>query len=600
MKTDEKPKEDYRPEETYIKPENWIDGEVIATDLLIVGTGFAGLWAAITAADKGLKGIAVVDKGSIAKSSNASLTLGGTVYLHPSDDKMEWMRELVESAEYLSRQDMWDDLLTTSNSRLKKLESWGVRYKPFVPLVMPRLKSDGNKHVAIQVGASWKDRTGGRAVTSALTHQMLQRKGLRYFSKTMITRLLTQDGRIVGAVGVHRVTGNVAIFKAKAIILATGQCSFRGQHAVVEIQTGDGYALAYDAGATLTNMEFLAFDIDPGAFGLEGGSLMGTFGCKLINGENRDFMRDYDPVNGTNAHVRVSTRAMAVEARSGRGPIAMDFSSRFYSSVGRHIWRRKVLPPNSWQRLNEYRLTEIGHDVRKKPEPFYAHAFGIIGAVKADVDCSTDIPGLFVAGVTLAHDPGKIKGIESARAMWSGERSALSAYDYVTNALASDLDMNYAELHRQASSRPLSIKGTRTPTEILNALQTIIFDCNVSILKDEVRLNKALLELLAIKENDLPKMYAANPHELVKYHETKNMMLCAELFLRASIERRESRESHYREDFPERNNGEWLKWIEWTKGADGSPSMSFEKVPIESYPIRPPEVSGAASESVMK
>jgi succinate dehydrogenase/fumarate reductase flavoprotein subunit len=591
MKTDEKAERRQRADEKYIKSEEWTEGQVVETDMLIVGSGFAGLWAVITAADKGVKSIAVVDKGSIAKSSNASLTLGGTAYLHPTDDKMEWMRELVESAGHLSRQDMWDDLLTTSYARRKKLESWGVRYKPFVPLAMPRLKSDGNKHVAVQLGATWKGFTAGRAVTSALTHQMLKREGIRYFSKTMITRLLTQDGRIAGAIGVHRITGNAAIFKAKAVIVATGQCSFRGQHAVVEIQTGDGYALAYDAGATLMNMEFLAFDIDPGAFGLEGGSLMGTFGCQLVDGENRDFMRDYDPVNGTNAHVNISTRAMAKEARSGRGPIAMDFSSRFYSLVGRQIWRRKVLPRNSWQRLNEYRLTEVGHDVRKKPEPFYAHAFGIIGAVKADVDCSTDIPGLFVAGITLAHDPGKIKGIESARAMWSGEKSGSSAYDYVTKAPTSDLDMTYAESQRQASLKPLSIEGSKTPAEILTEVQTIIFDCNVSILKDETRLRDALQRLMAIKDNDLPRMYAADPHELVKYHETRNMVLCAELFLRASLERRESRESHYREDYPQRDDRQWLKWIEWTKGADGGPSMSFERVPIESYPIRPPEGS---------
>jgi succinate dehydrogenase/fumarate reductase flavoprotein subunit len=416
----------------------------------------------------------------------------------------------------------------------------------------------------------------------------------------MITQLLTQDGRIAGAIGIHRITGNAAVFKAKAVILATGQCSFRGQHAIVEIQTGDGYALAYEAGATLMNMEFLALDIDPGAFGLEGGSLMGMFGCKLINGENRDFMRDYDPVNGTNAHVRLSTRAMATEVRSGRGPIAMDYSSRFYSLVGRHIWRRKVLPRNSWQRLNEYRLVDVGHDVRQKPEPFYAHSFGIIGAVKAEVDCSTDIPGLFVAGITLAHDPGKIKGIESARAMWSGEKSGGSAHDYITRAPDSELDMNLVEAQRQASLKPLAIDGSKTPSEILTALQKIVFDCNVSLLKDEERLTKALQELMAIKERDLPQMHAAGPHELAKYHETKNMMLCAELFLRASLERRESRESHYREDYPEQDNREWLKWIEWTKGPDGTPSMHFERVPIESYPIRPPEFLTTSSESVMK
>ncbi len=244
---------------------------------------------------------------------------------------------------------------------------------------------------------------------------------------------------------------------------------------------------------------------------------MGIFGCKLTNGQGRDFMRDYDPDNGTNAAVRVSTRAMAQEVAAGHGPIAMDYSSLFYRLAGRRMWRR-FLPRATWQRLNEFRLVEVGHDVRKKPEPFYALVFGIIGAVKAGVDCSTELPGLFAAGITLSQDPGKIKGCESARAMWSGERSGLSATRYLETAPMLDFDLDRAEEERMRALQPLLVEGDKTPDEILGEIQKVIFDYRVSILKRDERLREALNEVAAIEQRDLPRMRARDPHELVKYY----------------------------------------------------------------------------------
>nr|WP_242825018.1 FAD-binding protein [Dehalobacter sp. DCA] len=577
-----------RPVGKYIQSEEWADGAVIETDLLIIGTGFAGLWAAITAADQGVKSIAVVDKGSIGNSSNASMTGGGTFFLHPGEDKMDWMKELVPISDYLSRQDMWDDQLTTSYSRMEKLKSWGLEYKDMIPMVAPRVSIDGFKHVALNGNPVWNGLTAGKAVTGMLRDQMQKRKGIRYFSKTMITRLLKQDGKIAGAVGVHRVNGKAAVFKAKAVIISTGQCSFRGQYAVTEIQTGDGYALAYNAGATMTNMEFLSFETVPGVYGEEGACLKGTFGCRLLNSENRDFMWDYNPKDGLGGPARITTRAMAKEVREGRGPIRMDQTTFTFTLLGQRIWR-SMLIYTEWQKLNEYRLDDTGHDVTEKPEIFYVGSFGIIGAVKADIGCGTTIPGLYVAGITLSQDPGMIKGAESARAMWSGQKSAMSAADYISHAPDVKLDLDYAEAERKAALKPLGRTDGRTPNEILFKLQEIIFDYNVSILKNESRLRDALQKVIAIKESDLPVMTAADTHELIKYYETHNMVECAELYLRASLERRETRECHYREDYPETNNKEWLKWINLTKGADGQPVIALEAVPFDQYPIKPPK-----------
>jgi succinate dehydrogenase/fumarate reductase flavoprotein subunit len=574
-----------RPESTFIKSEEWKDGDIVETDLLIVGSGFAGLWAAISAADSGVKNITLVDRGAIGNSSNASMVMGGCCHFYEGEDINAWIEELIKGSGYLSRQDMWRDLLSTSPSRLAKMQSWGLKYG------VKGLKSDGNKHVFLTMAPSWNNINEGKSVIAMLLDQVQKRKGIKYFSKTFISQILTANGKAAGAIGVHRLIRKAAIFKAKAMILAAGQCSFSGQHVMMEMMTGSGYALAYNAGAVLNNMEFWSYDIDPGGYGLEGGSLLGSLGARVINNKSDEFLWKYDPEFGMDTHVRLSTRAMAMEVKGGRGPITLDQTTEKYRTEGRDKWRNVFLHHGSWQRLNEFRLVEVGHDVTKKMDPFYAFSFGIIGAVKADINCQSTLPGLYAAGVTISHDPGKIKGCESARAFWSGEKSGKMSAEYIRQLKSpAALDMKYAENERKLALAPLDLKGETTPTEILTMLQQAIFPYDVCLLKTEDRLKAALKEITRIKEKELPDMFAENPHELVKFHETKNMLLCAELFLLASIERKESRECHYREDYPVLNNKEWLKWINFTKGSNGAPQISFERVPVEKYPIKPKEV----------
>ncbi len=576
------------PDGSYIKAERPADGEVIETDLLIIGSGFAGLWAAITAAEQGVEHIAVVDKGSIGKSSAAANTLAGTAYLWPGDDKLAWLKELCEGCGYLLRQDIWDDLLETSYSRMKKLESWGLVYEPAFPLAPRRIKTDGNKHIKLTFNPKWnkKGLGAGRAVTGALAERMQSFPNIRYFSKTMITELLKEGDAIAGAVGVNRLTGNAVAFKSRAVIMGTGSCSFKGQHAVVEVQTGDGYALAYHAGATLNNMEFFAFDVDPVNYGFEGGSLMGQFGCRFLNGKHEDFMWNYDPENGSVAHVKLTTRAMSKEVEAGRGPIYLDHSSLFYQVLGKRIFEG-IAPDACWQSLNAKRLEEVGFDPASELRQWIPASFAIIGCVKGDVNCMTDVPGLYAIGITLSTDPGKMKGCESARAMWSGEKSGMDAARYIEGRSEVTLPASTVKARIAAAKAPMAEDGGMTPNEVTRKLQEIVFKARVSILKNEKELTKALDRVIAIRDRDLPKMSAPDPHELAKYHETRNMVLCAELFLRASLERKESRENHYREEYPKMDNKNWLKWINFNKGADNRPVISFERVPVENYPLQP-------------
>lgn len=570
-----------------IEPEAWAHGDVVEADLVIVGSGLAGLWAALTASESGVENIAVIDKGSIGFSSISSLIAGASVYVLPGEDVQGVMGELVQGSGYLSRQDYWEDMLGASAELYDDMTNkLGVEYKG------KRFSSDGNVFTKLISGVTWNGISTGRGIISALIEQLRGREGIRYYSKTMVTEILKDGERAAGVVGVNRATGAALAIEAKAVILATGQCSFRGQHALQEVNTGDGYALAYHAGATLNNMEFWAFDIDPKHYGFEGGSLLGKYGGRMVNRNNKEFMWEVDPVNGSDADVRFTTRAMAQEVEKGRGPIFLDRTTYQFALLGQFGWKSS-LGPGSWRKINDDRMPETGHNALLEPEEYVATSFGIIGAIKADAELSTDAPGLYVSSVALSADPGKTKGIESARAMWSGRKAAKSAAAYLTTQADGALPESYVSERIAAAVQPLSDAAqvdagmAMTPNEITRALHEIIFDYRVALLPRENTLVEALGQVRELKEMADHTMFAADAHELVKYYEVKNLLELAELHLMASIERKETRVCHYREDYPEMDNDTWLKWITFVQGADGQPVMAFEDVPIETYPLKP-------------
>ena len=129
-----------------------------------------------------------------------------------------------------------------------------------------------------------------------------------------------------------------------------------------------------------------------------------------------------------------------------------------------------------------------------------------------------------------------------------------------------------------------------SPDQVCARLQEIMFPYTVSVRKNETTLQKALTRLENIRDNQVRLLYAHNPHELVKAHETRNMVLVAEMCLRSSLERRESRSDHYRSDHPKEDNREWLKWIHVQKGHGGRIDLSKEPIPVETYPFQPDDL----------
>lgn len=568
---------------------------MIEADLLVIGSGFAGLWAAVTARDAGVERVAVVDKGAIAMSSQSKLSAGATVYCLPDDDLDEWVREYAEAQGFLSRQEMLTDILATSGRRLAKLEGWGVSYEKMRGTdEFVRLPSRGFKKVKMMVLPKWRKRVGGSAVVAALRHQLIRRQVSRH-PHYLVTSLLQAEGRIAGALGVHRWTGETELFRAPAIVLAAADCSFRGNYACADAITGDAFRLAYDAGARLSNMEFLCVNTGSPRYGFEGTGIALRFGGKLVDKDGEAFMSRYHP-EGDAAEVGHLVRAMAREAEAGHGP---PFYLDMTGAGGTSFVKMALSSMGGFMPLNIERLAEEGNDIFETPQEWLPAIHSLRGGVRTGVDCESDIPGLFAAGLSQAVDPCLFNGWSSMRAMWAGERAGgAAAKSLATLGSAPPLDSAATEEARRAAAAPAGIPapGASKPDVVLEALQQAIFPAKVSILKTWESLGAALSAIEELRDRALPAMRADDPHELAKAHETANMVAVAEMFLRASLAREESRTDHYRTDFPEMDNERWLRWINIRRDGSGGMALETEEVPLERYAFGPsaPAQSGGA------
>lgn len=556
--------------------------EMINTDLLIIGSGFARLWAALAASEAGVKDIAIMDKASVGRSGMSRMCAGATIYRFPGDDAEAWLRDVAEASHFLSRQDLVAQILDTTYSRFQKLMLWGVKYGR-TPWGAARMPSRGFKMLKMSVGPSYKGEKGGAAVCRALLERVNALK-VKKIGKTVVTGLLLSNGRAAGAVGVNRLSGATVGVKARAVVLALADCSFRGNYACVDAVTGDGFRLAYDAGARLNNMEFLCVNTAPIRYGFEGTGVAARYGGKFLNQDKRAFMKDYY-AEGDKVEIAYLVRAMADEIEKGNGP-------PLYLDMSRPPMRWAMGPMlgssiGGWVQLNLKRLKEEGENIFAKPQEWVAAIQTLRGGARTDENFMTDVPGLFAAGMTQSIDPGLFNGWSTMRAMGSGELAGKAAATFLKEADEVTVSADQVKEAEERALAPMQRGSGADPEKVCARVQELIAPYQVCVKKSEDSLAAALREVLLLRDHDVPALWARDPHELGKAHEAANLVFCAELFLRASLERRETRSDHCRREYPETDNKNWLKWINIRKGSDGRPETAYEDVPLDSYPVRP-------------
>ena len=345
--------------------------------------------------------------------------------------------------------------------------------------------------------------------------------------------------------------------------------------------TGEGGYLAYKAGAELSHNEFMNIWIQPVVFSWEGQTGLLPLGARLVNKDGEDFMKKYYSEKlGPNTDTTYNSRGMAFEARAGRAPIFFDTTPMTQENA------KLMEPVRGWAKINYDRLVkEHGMKFFDGKTRWMPQIMWHSGGPVTGLDYETTIPGMFAACRCKGFDPGVYMG------GWALCTTAVTGYIAGANAARRSRDKKNAVNMTQAcealreAMAPIGRKGIDTK-DIIRESQEIVYPADVCLIKSETSLNNALKRVDYANEL-AARMMAKDPRDLCKYYEAKTMLMRSELFVRSSLLRKESRAGHYREDYPERNNDEWLAWLHVRRGEYNQPVFSKVRVPVEEYPVQP-------------
>jgi succinate dehydrogenase/fumarate reductase flavoprotein subunit len=520
---------------------------VVETDVLVVGGGMAGCFAAIKAKEKGVD-VALVDKGYVGKSGQTPWASCTEVFNPEWGHKLDaWMDQVNTMGEYVNNREWTEIVLKGSYARYQDLVSWGVEF----------LKDkEGNPTIRGHAGLPGESREmephdGRIGKFSLVLRKKVVESGVKIIDRIMVTDLIKQDGKIVGAVGIPMESYDVYVFKSKAIVISTGAGGFKPWTGwpICEL-TGDGHAMAYRVGAEITGKEFQDTHTRPAETTLE--KHPGQHGCwprgRLINAEGEEVTLGL----GTFAFIR------DFEAHAGRAP----------------LFRECLDVPGTKIQIVGSSAPGMSHHTSE-------------GIWSINTKCASSVPGLYAAGDSLgANSIGATysgSGKAIATASVTGTKAGLGAAEYALQVGKQTVDEGELAKLKKSVHIPLERKGGFSPKWVTQILQNIMTPYFISRIKEGKRIEAALTLVEFLRDHLVPKLTAKDAHELRLAHETKNMVLNAEMRLRASLFRTESRGGHYREDYPRRDDPTWLAWV-LLKEDNGKMKAFKEPIPKEWWP----------------
>lgn len=543
-----------------------------ATDVLVIGGGLAGCWAAIAATRQGSRAL-VVDKGFVG-GSGCSVFAGGVVlYLTPDDDPAAFVREHCRESELLL-DPAWVEWLVQANyERITELDGWGA---PF-----DRHDDETLHRRLIYVGSRetvWRLGLDSVELMRLMRKQTLRTKRAKILDHTTIVKLLVQDGRVVGAVGIRRQDDRLCLIQAKAVVLAAGGCAWKGTHFGHDMLCGEAYKLAWDAGAALMNLEYANGYIATNTrFDSHGQCILAAIGGTYLNGAGEPFLGKYS--DKVPPAIHVIARGMASEIREGRGPIQLDLSA--VPQTDREMWL------HAFKHIAEL-ARRSGQDLfadRTQWHPgFNGSVSGSAGVYISDTTMASTVPGLFAAGdaATRGYVVGASSGITFLNLAWangSGYAAGVSAGEFARDVGFSEIGDAERDGAFTEALRPLARADGPLPDAVYGALQSQAMPPALNIFRDGGRMKQALAHVRDLRQDAAPRLFAPDFHELVKCYEVEATALTTTLMYEAALLRIESRGWHYREDYPERDDENWLRWIIAEPDTQGEPVFRYADAP---------------------
>ncbi len=528
-----------------------METKTISSDVLIIGSGGAGSRAAIEVDKAGLKAL-IVSKGLSFRSGCTGMAEGGYNAVFKTVDKDDSIEAHIEDTlkggSYLNDKKLVDVLVHEAPDRLIDLENYGA--------IFDRLES-GEINQRPFGGQQYRrtcfqgDRTGHELIT-ALKEEIIKRD-IETIEEVMVTSLVLDENlrQVIGAVGFDIANSQIIYFKAKAVILASGGAGNLYPITSNTIQkNGDGFMLAWNAGANLIDMEQVQFhptgmvtpDSKKGVLVTEA---VRAEGGKLLNKDGERFMKNYAPEKMELATRDVVARSIYQEIIEGRG-----------SEHGGVYLDITHLPDDLIDEKLETMVLQfknVGIDIKHEKIEVAPTAHHFMGGVKIKPDCSTNIGNLFAAGEVSGgvHGANRLGGNALADTQVFGKIAGENA---AKAASKTDFSENPEMVHEEKTRIESLIKdGSINPKEFKNNLKKLMWE-KVGIVREEKTLNEALKQLQEMEKdlNDLNVEYKSQYNtELVTALEVINMVEIAMLVVKSAILRRESRGAHFRSDFPE-------------------------------------------------
>ncbi|MEM1054624.1 MAG: FAD-dependent oxidoreductase [Bacteroidota bacterium] len=549
---------------------------LLASDVLIIGAGAAGLRAAIELTTAG-RDVLVIGKRKHGDAHTVWAAGGINAALGSLDPEDRWdihAADTLNEGHHVNNAQAVELLARHAPERVRELDRWGADFS----------KTEDGEINQRYFGAQsfrrtcFKGDVTGRAILEALVSQAKELQ-IPFRQDTFVTEILVNDeGRAIGAVGYDMNTGEALVFHANAVILAAGGHTsvYVRSSSRPDENTGDAQALAYNAGAVLRDMEFVQFHPTGKLWPEEERGHLVTEavrgeGGRLFNNEGERFMERYSPQQMELDARDVVARANYAEIQAGRGTenggVWLDISHRNSNYI------RERLP----RMVEEF--AAVGVDITEEPMEVAPTAHYAMGGVEIpDFEtCETTVPGLFAAGESVAgvHGANRLGGNSLAETVVFGQivgahlANEMPERQELPNAL---VDAALDRLGDRAEQ-----DGTHTPADLIVRLRALMWD-HAGITRTEDGLIEGLAKLQALQRDAADLRVQANLTSRT-YEEAVNlgfMLTTCEAILKSALERTESRGAHFRSDFPDTVDG-WRKNVRVCEGPNGE--MLMETAP---------------------
>ncbi|WP_323178110.1 fumarate reductase/succinate dehydrogenase flavoprotein subunit [Streptomyces sp. NBC_00847] len=550
------------------------DAEEIRCDVLVIGGGTAGTMAALTAAEHGAD-VLLLEKAHVRHSGALAMGMDGVnnAVIPGRAEPDDYVAEITRANDGIVDQSTVRQTATRGFGMVQRLESYGVKFE----------KDEHGDYAVRQVhrsGSYVLPMPEGKDVKKVLYRQLRRREmreKIRIENRVMPVRVLTAEGRAVGAVGFNTRTGAFVTVRAGAVILATGACGRLGLPASGYLygtyenptNAGDGYAMAYHAGAELTGIE--CFQINPLIKDYNGPAcayVANPFGGYQVNRHGERFV-DSDYWSGQ------MMAEFAAEVASDRGPVYLKLSHLPEESVSA---LETILHSTERPTRGTFHSGR-GHDYRTHDIEMHISEIGLCGGhsasgVRVDDHARTTVPRLYAAGDLACVPHNYMIG-----AFVFGDLAGADASQY--QSYEGELPEDQLREAHELIYRPLHHPQGPPQTQVEYKLRRFVNDY-VAPPKSGARLSLAL-EAFERMHDDIAEMGARTPHELMRCAEVSFIRDCAEMAARASLARTESRWGlyHDRLDHPQRDDASWFHHLDLHKSPSGS--MEFTARPVAPY-----------------